>query len=82
MVLKQDSEIHWNVAVNSTKTLQWSPIQPTVDSNTAIGGVHCWLYWNPLQRSWSGFERLVDSTARFACLRYLIVESNARSEVR
>ena len=27
--------------VNSTKTLQWSPLQPTVDSTAAIGGVHC-----------------------------------------
>ena len=57
-------------SVNSTKTLQWSPLQPIVDFTAAIGGVHCSVQWNPRQC-------LVKSTARSECLRYLIVESNA-----
>ena len=56
--------------MNSTKTLQWSPLQLIVDSTAAIGGVHCSVQWNPRQC-------FVESTARSECLRYLIVESNA-----
>ena len=56
--------------MNSTKTLQWSPLQLIVDSTAAIGGVHCSVLWNPRQC-------FVESTARSECLRYLIVESNA-----
>ena len=56
--------------MNSTKTLQWSPLQLIVDSTAAIGGVHCSVQWNPRQC-------FVESTARSESLRYLIVESNA-----
>ena len=59
-----------NNSVNSTKTLQWSPLQPIVDFTAAISGVHCCVHWNPRQC-------LVESTARSECFRYLIVESNA-----
>ena len=45
--------------MKSTKTLQWSPLQPIVDSTAAIGGVHCGHQWSPLQRS-------VESTAVFS----------------
>ena len=56
--------------MNSTKTLQWRPLQLIVDSTAAIGGVHCSVQWNPRQC-------FVESTARSECLRYLIVKSNA-----
>ena len=62
--------IAFNDSVNSTKTLQWSPLQLIVDSTAAIGGVHCSVQWNPRQC-------FVESTARSECLRYLIVESDA-----
>ena len=64
VVLKQNIEFHQNAGVNSTKTLQWSPVQSTVDSTAvksgvhrsdhwAISGIHCSVYWNLLQDSHS-----------------------------